>query len=702
MSRPVKIGTTLPAALLAMGLVVAPSTADAQAGPPPPLEARPIEFPAFERFTLGNGIDVLVLDYGTQPVASVRLFFRGGSASVPPDRAGAVGLVSTVLTRGTTTRSAVELSEAIEGVGGSLSAGADRDFFNISTTVLTEHLPVAMELLADVARNATFPDDEVELARRQTLSSLQAQLGQPQAIGSRIFNARVYGDHPYGVSATPATVEAVTREDLVSFRDRYLQPEGALLLVAGSVDRDEVERLARLHLGDWEGTPEVAPEPPAPDPVLETRIFLVHRPGSVQSVILAGNLGVDGAFEDFPPLEVANRIFGGGADSRLFRILREERGWTYGAFSGLTRPMGQGVFQALAEVRTPVTDSATVEILHQLRRLGSEPVPADELDAARNYLAGSFPLQIETAGQVAGRLAGTLLMGRPFEDVTEFPARIRAVNGDEVRAAAARHMRADAAVVVVVGDATEVIEGLEAVAPVTLLDVNGDPLEREAVMPTPGEGVGWDASRLEEGVRRYALLVQGNEVGTATYRLERDGDAWVGSTSVRSDVAGAQETEVRFGALDFAPISLRQTQSAGPMTIEVDLEVVDGQIRGNLSLPPQLGGDRELDLEAEDLLLPGMDEYALAAATLAEGARIRIPYLDAVQGQRTTIEAQVVGREEIEVPAGTFDTWRVEIGGPQGTLTLFLRVEAPHILVEQRYPPGQPVSLVLTGMSPLQ
>jgi zinc protease len=688
-------------AALALGGSLAPTALAAQAGPPPPLEARPLEFPAFERFSLENGIDVLVLDYGTQPVVSARLFFRGGSASEPAGRAGAVGLVSTVLTRGTETRTAVELSEAIEGVGGSLTAGADRDFFNVSTTVLTEHLPVAMELLADVVRNASFPADEVELARRQTLSSLQAQLGQPQAIASRIFNALVYGSHPYGVSATPASVEGVTREDLVDFHDRVVQPAGALLVVAGAVDRDVVERLAREHLGDWRGTPEPPPALPDPQPVGETRIHLVHRPGSVQSVILVGNLGVDGTFDDFPPLDVANRILGGGADSRLFRILREERGWTYGAYSGLTRPVSRGVFQAFAEVRTPVTDSATVELLDQVRRLGSEPVPSDELEAARNYLAGSFPLQIETAGQVAGRLASTLLMGRPVEDVTEFPARIRAASADQVRNAAAAHMRADEAVIVVVGDATEVLAGLEAIAPVTLLDVNGEVLEREAVMPAAGEAPAWDAARLEPGIRRYALRVQGSEVGTATYRLERDGDAWVGSTTVRSDVAGAQETEVRFSATDFAPIALRQTQSAGPMTIEVDLEVAEGRITGSLSLPAQLGGDRELDIEVGDILLPGMDEYALAASPLAEGVRLRIPYLDAVQGQRTVIEAHVVGREEIEVPAGTFDSWRVEIAGPQGTLTLFLRVEAPHILIEQRYPPGQPVSLVLTGSSPL-
>ena len=673
----------------------------AQQEPPPPLAPRPIEFPAFERFTLPNGIEVVILEYGTQPLASIRLYQRGGGSLAPADRAGLGELATTLLTRGTTTRSAVEISEAIEGVGGSLSSGSGPDFLNVSATVLTHHLDVAFELLADVARNASFPEAEVELARRQTLSGLQAQLGQPQAVAGRLFRRLVYGnDHPYGVSPTPESVSAITRDDLVQFRDRALQPEGALLLVAGAVERDRVLALAERHFGDWVGEPAAAPHLDAPAAPEQTRIHLVHRPGSVQSVILVGQPAVEGDDPDFAGIEVANRILGGGADSRLFRILREEKGWTYGAFSGVTRPVGTGVFQVSTEVRTPVTDSAVVEILHQMDRVGVEPISSEEMDAARNYLAGSFPLQLETASQVAGRLAPTLLLGRQVEEVSRFPERIRAVTPADVQATGIRMMRPEQSVVVVVGDATQILEGLEAIAPVTLLDLQGEELDRSEVLSPLAGIVPWDAARLEEGVRRYELRFDGNPVGSATYRLERQGDAWVATTTVSPTMGGGQETVLVFDATDFTPRSLRQNQSAAGLELEVELEVVGGRIVGQANLPAQLGGARDVDHPLNGLLFPGMDEFAMAASELAEGVRFRIPYLDVVQGQAITLDVRVIGRELVEVPAGSFDTWRVEVGTAQGTLTLFLRAEGPHVLVKQLFP-GQPVTLELTGISPL-
>jgi len=688
-------------ALAGFAVAANPALLQAQQDPPPPLEARAISFPDFERFTLGNGIEVVVLTYGTQPVASIRLYQRGGSSLAPPEQAGVAGLASTILTRGTTSRSALEISEAIEGVGGSLAAGAGQDVMNVSATVLAEHLEVAFELLADVARNADFPEGEVEIARRQTLSGLHAQLGQPQAIASRHFNRILYGDdHPYGISPTPESVAAITRDDLVAFRDRALQPEGALLMVAGAVDRAEVERLAERYLGDWTGRPEAPPATAAPLEVPDTRIYLIHRPGSVQSVVLAGQPGVPGDAPDFAAIEVANRVLGGGADSRLFRILREERGWTYGAYSTVTRPAGTGLFLASAEVRTPVTDSTVIELLHQMERMGSEPVPSDELDAARNYLAGSFPLQLETAGQIAGRLATALLLDRDVEEISDFPARIRAVSPESVQDVGSRVMRPERAVVVVVGDGAQVLEALEAIAPVTLVDIHGEPMERSEILEPADAEAAWDASRLEEGVRRYELLVQGTPAGSASYRLEREDDAWVSTATMTQPGGGAQETVLRFGATDFAPRSLRQSQSGGGLRIEVEVDVVDGRMTGSASLPPQLGGDREIDLPADGLLLPGMDELAMAAATLEDGSRLRLRYLDVLQGEATVVEARVVGREQIEVAAGTFDCWRVEVTGEQDTLTLFLRAEGPHILVKQEFP-GQPLTLELSGVSPL-
>ncbi|MFW6010779.1 MAG: M16 family metallopeptidase, partial [Gemmatimonadota bacterium] len=308
------------AALLSLPLVglppvLSPSAALAQpVEPPPALDARSIEFPAFEEFTLDNGLRVVVLSYGSQPVLSARLYVPGGSALDPAGRAGLADLAASVLTRGTETRTAPEISGTIEGVGGSLSASASQDRLAVSTTVLVEHADTAFELLGDVVLRATFPEDEVELARRRRLSSLQAELGQPQAIAQRHFSRLVYGgEHPYGTSPTPATVQAITRDDLVAFRDRVLRPDGALLLVAGRVERGEVEELVRRHLADWTGGAVRRAELPPVRESGETRIHLVHRPGSSQSVMAVGHPAVEPDHPDRFSLAVMNRVLGGGS-----------------------------------------------------------------------------------------------------------------------------------------------------------------------------------------------------------------------------------------------------------------------------------------------------------------------------------------------------------------------------------------------------
>lgn len=667
----------------------------AQAEPPPSLGQASIAFPDFEEFTLENGLRVVVLSYGTQPVMSARLYVPGGRSVEPADRAGLAGLTATVLTRGTETRSAPEISEIIEGVGGSLNASAGQDWFSVSTVVLTEHAEVGFDLLEDVVLRASFPDDEVELARRQTLSALQAELGQPQAIAQRHFSAMVYGDdHPYGVSATPSTVNAVARDDMVDFRDRLLQPDGALLLVAGRVDRTRIEELARRHFGDWGAGERVEVDLPPATERSDTRIRLVNRPGSVQSVIVVGHLAMEPHDPDYFAASVMNRVLGGGSDARLFRILREEKGWTYSAFSQLTRPAQRGVFRAVTEARTEVTDSALVEIVSQMERLRSEPIPAAELDGARNFLAGSFPLRLETADQVASQLASTLLLDLPLEDLTGYPDRIRQVQADDAQEAARSHVHPQRAAIVVVGDGAQLLERLEAIAPIDIVDVEGNPVSREELVAA-ADPVEWDGTRLEEGIRRYDVYIQGNPMGSAEYRLERDGDAWI-STSVVTAM-GAQETRLRFSVDRLEPRSSEMELGQLSMSLQVE----DGRLVGSLQLPPQMGGDREVDEAMEPgLLLPGMEEFALAVADLSDGARIGIPILNLLEDRRVTLDARVTGLEEISVPAGEFQVWRVELAGGDQPMILYLRAEAPHVLVRQEYQ-GQPVRLDLTGIGPL-
>jgi hypothetical protein len=265
-----------------------------------------------------------------------------------------------------------------------------------------------------------------------------------------------------------------------------------------------------------------------------------------------------------------------------------------------------------------------------------------------------------------------------------------------VQRVAREYLHPDRIAIVVVGDATELLEPLEAIAPVELFDVRGAPLPR-ADFPEPSDPGGWDASRLEAGERVYDVVMQGSSLGSVEYRLEREGTDWVSTVLVQA-MGALQSTRLRFSAVDFTPRALVQDMDQS-MQMGADVVVEGGRLTGRVDLPPQLGGTRDYDLAlAPGTLLPGMDEYALAVTDLEEGAEVSIPYMDLVRGEVTHVQALVTGTAEIEVPAGTFPTWRVEISGADLPLVLFLRQEAPHHLVRQEFV-GQPIRFDLVTLT---
>jgi zinc protease len=682
-------------ALAACGPAVGPA-AGPQRAMPAPLAERPIQFPSFHESRLPNGLQLIVIEHGQQPVASVNLFVRSGAAAEPARQAGLAGMTAELLTKGTPTRTATQIAETIEGVGGSLNASAGDDWSTVTASALAEHLPLALDLLADVTQRPTFPQSEVELTRTRMLSMLQAQLGQPGEIARRRFVGEIYAEHPYGVSPVAGTVQGLQRADLEQFHRQHFGPQNAMLVVAGNVRRAEVEELARRYFGGWQqtGATPAVQLPPVPARQ-QTRVYLVHRPGSVQSSIWVGHAGVRPDDPDFFALQVMNQMLGGGSDARLFQILREEKGWTYGAYSRFTRPRDVGYFSATAEVRTEVTDSAVAEIMHQLRRLRDEAPPAADVEAARNFLAGSFPLRMETAGQVASQVAQARLLGVPIEHVTEFPQRIRAVTAADVRRVAQRHVRPDQAAIIVVGDATQILAGLEAIAPIVVYDVEGAPIERAAI-EVRGSTERFDGARLQPHTLTYQLMVQGNAMGTATERLRREGGDWIATSNLESPMM-RQESQVRFGAADLAPRSARLTMAQGPMQMNVNLAVADGRLRGRAELPQQMGGPRDIDTEAVGgMLLPGMDPYLLAVADLGEGRSLTLPVFNAMTGSVSNVTYRVTGAENVTVPAGTFPAYRVEIAGAQ-PMTVYVRRQAPHIMLRQEYT-GMPVTVELQSI----
>ena len=451
--------------------------------PPAPAPLRPVQFPPFQEARLSNGVDLLVVENHEQPTVSISLTFRAGASYEPAAKAGLSALVAELLTKGTKTRTAEQIASQIEGAGGSIGAGADDDFLTITTGVLTDHVDLAFELLGDVVRNATFPASEVDLARTRYVSSYQAELAQPEVVAGWFFASELYGAHPYGRHATADTYRAITRDDVVRFAAERLRPSGALLVVAGDIDLARVRQLANRHFSGWRGTPAAGTAMPAPAAKSATDILLVHRPGSVQANIIAGNTTMVPGDTNYYAARLATQVLGGGVDARLFLILREQKSWTYGAYASLHRPRELGLWQATAEVRTEVTDSALREMLTQVDRMRTELVPDSELTNVKGFMVGAFPLTIETPSQVASQVAMVRRLGLPRDYLQTYRDRLAAVSAARAREAAARYYRRDQLTIVVVGDATTLHERLAAIAPVRLVDIDGKAIAAADLVP---------------------------------------------------------------------------------------------------------------------------------------------------------------------------------------------------------------------------
>ena len=680
-------------------LVATPLLAQYPTTPPAPMPLRPVRFPAFQTGRLADGLDVIIVAQHKQPLVTVTLALQAGSAYDPPGKAGLASLVAEVLTKGTTTRTADQLAAQVEGAGGSIGAYADDDFLRITISTLAENLPRAIADLADVVEHATVPGTELELARTRELSALQLALSEPGAIAQRIFSREVYGDHPYGRSETPASVRAVTREDVLAFCQAHVRPGGALLVIAGDVDPAAARRLAAGAFAAWRGSAAPVAFPPVPTPAA-TGIVLVNKPGAVQSNILAGFPFITPRDPAVYPLTLMNQILGGGTDSRLFQILRERKGWTYGAYSRFTRPKGTGAFLANADVRTPVTDSAVAELMRQLDRIRDE-VPADsEITAAKDYLVGSFPLTLQTPEQVAGAVASARLVGLPDDYVPQFRDRLAAVTAAQLGAADRRYLTTGHMVIVVVGDGATLLGPLQKLAPVRVVDVAGNPLAAADLAPAP-TAVAWHYDRLAPASLAYRVLIQGRPLGEAATTVVRDsegGRAVLRVTAVTAIGAFAQTADtLTIDAATFAPIRVREGGTVGGKPESLTLDYDGVHVKGHAHTPQR---DSVRDVDVDTTLAPGtLDDNEvtplLAALPLAAGGRWTLVAYSGSDGAVRAMTVRVAGDTTVTVPAGTFACWKVETSGGQVPANYYVTRDAPYLVAKYELV-GPPVAFELT------
>lgn len=441
-------------------MTVGMRTAPPVAGPPPALS-----LPDPKRHTLSNGLELIVVEQAELPVVDARLVLRTGAAADAPAEAGRATLLADMLDEGTTTRTSLQLADELEYLGADLSTDANWDALVVALHVLRPRLDPALELMADVVLHPTFPDEELERKRAERLATLIQQRDEPRFLAANAFAAVLYGGaHPYGISTlgTAASVRGITRDDLLRTYRRYVTPANAFLVVAGDVTLDELVPMLERHFAGWQGAVSALPELPEPPAATATRVHIVDKPGAAQSEIRIGQVGVARSTPDYFPLLVMNTILGGSFTSRLNMNLREDKGYTYGARSGFDHRLAAGPFTAAAAVHTAVTDSAVLEFVREMRRIRGEPVPPEELDRAKNFLAYGLARRFETTDDIARNVADAELYGLGDDYFEEYVGRVRAVSAADVQRVAARYLDPDRWTIVIAGDRSAIEAKLRA------------------------------------------------------------------------------------------------------------------------------------------------------------------------------------------------------------------------------------------------
>jgi zinc protease len=469
------------AAIVALACLIGSAPAFAQkpdrSTPPKPGPPPALKLPPIQKQKLSNGLDVWVIEQHEVPIAQVNLIVRAGSGADPAGRFGVAAMTADMLDEGAGGKSSLELADAIEFLGAQLVTTSTFDASSVRLSVPVRQLGDALPLMADVAVRPSFPAAELERLRKERLTRLLQARDDPAAIVEIAFPRLVFGDqHRYGTPAggLAADVTAMTLDDLREFHRAYYRPEHSTILVVGDVTVAGVMPLLERTFGTWKGVGEtgrVTPVPQAPQ-LTERRIYLIDRPGAAQSQVRIGWVGVPRASPDFPTLQVLNTILGGSFTSRLNTNLRETHGYSYGAFSGFEERISPGTFSARAGVQTDKTPEALQEFFNEFTAI-LKPIPDEEVDKARNYVALGFPANFETTGDLARRMEEQVVHGLPDE---YFPSYIRSVlqtPGRSVEQAAARYIQADKFAVVVVGDRQEIEQGIRALnlGPVDVLTV---------------------------------------------------------------------------------------------------------------------------------------------------------------------------------------------------------------------------------------
>lgn len=423
-----------------------------------------VQLPKPQEAVLSNGLRVSLLEDHKLPTFSLQFWFNGGGLADPPDKRGVAMVTSGLLREGTKQRTSREIAEQLATLGASLYANSSpaSGESSVAVTGLSDNVDQTIALAADVIRNPAFPSAELDKYRARFLSQLKVQRANPGFQAQEQFMRAVYGEHPGGLLVpTEAVMKSLTSADLAAFHAARYRPNNAFLIAHGDISlKDLVAKLER-SFGDWQKADVSRVKLPPPKAPAKARVLVVDRPGSVQTSLWMGAMGIERDSEDYFAMLVMNHILGGGPASRLFMNLREDKGYTYGVYSSFTGTTFPGVVVASTDVRTAVTEGALQELSLELKRIANEPVSAQELTNARRALIGRFALSLDAPQALMNNLATQKIYGLPADYWDSYPQRVAAVTPADIQRVAKKYYDADRLQIVAVGDAKALGEVLE-------------------------------------------------------------------------------------------------------------------------------------------------------------------------------------------------------------------------------------------------
>ena len=442
--------------------IVQPATDAERIAPPPPGPAVRTIIPSPISARLANGLTIVTVPRNDIPLATAQLVSSRGAAGDPEGKGGLARIMAQLTTKGTATRSATDIASSIEALGGTLNANADYDASSLGLTVKSDQLSPALAILADVARNPAFANEEIERQRGINIDEVSVALQDPGAISRLVANRALYGIGAYGQPAigTPASLKAITREDIVSAYKAAFTPDRATLIVTGAVDPAEAKALAEKHFGDWKSSGVVPADRPTAQEGTLGRVIVIDMPGAGQAALAVIKPGIARNDPRFYPLAVANNVLGGGYSSRLNQEIRIKRGLAYGAGSGIEARRRPGPAMANTQTKNESAPEVLGLILGEMQRLGAEPIPASELGTRKAVLNGSFGRSLETTASLATTVSNYVAQGVALDELLRYQQAIDQVTPAQAGSAAQAVLAPAGATVVIVGDASKFADRL--------------------------------------------------------------------------------------------------------------------------------------------------------------------------------------------------------------------------------------------------